>query len=224
MALVVMLMAFALMTVLGAGLLLMTTTEIKVTRNFRSATEALYAADGALAMAMGEVAAQPDWTLLLNGSLRSAFVDGPPGGTRVLPGGGELNLDRLLDEANCGKATTCSEAEMSAITVERPWGPNNPRWQLFAHGRMDDLIQAANSSFYLVVLVGDDSADNDGDPLRDGASRENPGSGVVVLRAEAFGPWSAHNAIEATLARPEPDPAGGAPEPGLRILSWREQR
>lgn len=222
MALVVTLMAMVLLAALGAGLLLMTTTEVKVTRNFRVATEALYAADGALEMAMGEVAAVPDWNLLLNGSVRSAFVDGPPGGLRALPGGGELNLDHLLHEANCKKATACSSAEMSAVTAERPWGPNNPHWQLLAHGPLSNL--AVTSPFYVVVLVGDDPADNDGDPLRDGASLENPGSGVVALRAEAFGPWAAHTVIEATLARPELDPASGATGEGLRILSWREMR
>ena len=52
-----------------------------------------------------------------------------------------------------------------------------------------------------MVLVGDDPSETDGDPLTDGIGGTNPGSGVVALRAEAFGPHGTHRIIEATVAR-----------------------
>jgi hypothetical protein len=74
------------------------------------------------------------------------------------------------------------------------------------------------------VLVGDDPSENDGDPLRDGQTPGNPGAGVIVVRAEAFGPFNVHKVVELTMA----DPAGRAPNApaaghtGARIVSWRE--
>ena len=65
-------------------------------------------------------------------------------------------------------------------------------------------------------MVADDPAENDNDPARDGAvpcggavpvltgdppaPSCNPGSGVLALRAEAFGPRGVHKVIEATIA------------------------
>ena len=72
-------------------------------------------------------------------------------------------------------------------------------------------------------MVGDDALENDGNPLQDGASQDNPGSGVVAMRAEAFGPNGAHTVIEATVARPDESDSGIAPA-GVRVLSWREVR
>ena len=43
-----------------------------------------------------------------------------------------------------------------------------------------------------------------GDPLHDGASAENAGSGVLAVRAEVFGPLATHKIVEATVARIEP--------------------
>jgi hypothetical protein len=64
-----------------------------------------------------------------------------------------------------------------------------------------------NSQYYVVVLVGDDPSDDDNDPLHDGGACDptlqcpNPGTGVLSLRAEAFGPRGAHKVIEMTVAR-----------------------
>ena len=74
--------------------------------------------------------------------------------------------------------------------------------------------RTAVSSFYLVLLVGDDPAENDDQPLVDGGppvTREpaNAGRNMLALRAEAFGPRGAHARVDATLARP-----GG-------LVSWR---
>jgi len=114
--------------------------------------------------------------------------------------------------ANCQKTTTCSAANMQAVTLERPWGLNNPAWQLFAYGKLNDVLPQGgiNSPYYVVVMIGDDPSENDQDPLHDGVTpckvgdpigSCNPGSSVLALRAEAFGPRGSHKVVELTIAR-----------------------
>ena len=76
--------------------------------------------------------------------------------------------------------------------------------------------------FYLAVLVADDPAETDGNPLADGPG---PGFGVVMLRAEAFGPGGTHAAVEQTLARVGADELTDIPDlHGVRVVSWRADR
>jgi hypothetical protein len=202
-ALVTAMMAMLLMTALGLALILTTSSETIIAGNYRNSGEVMYAADAVLERAMDDLLTVSDWNALLDGSVQSAFVDGSPGGTRVLPDGSTLDLTQTLNMANCQKTTACSSSDMDAITTDRPWGPDNPRWQLYAYGRVADLLPtgAIDSSCYVIVMVGDDPSENDGNPLQDGASQTNPGSGVLAMRAEAFGPRGAHKVIELTVAR-----------------------
>jgi Tfp pilus assembly protein PilX len=229
-ALLVAMMAMLMMTVLGIGLVLTTTTETLIAANFRNSVEGLYAADATVERALHELLTVSDWNTLLSGTVRSALVDGPPGGTRTLPGGMLLDLTRVTNVANCAKAT-CSAADLVAVTSDRPWGPNNPVWRLYAYRSFSDMLpgNAVDSSFYVVVMVGDDPSENDGNPLQDGTTpcaagqtgldgSCNPGSGVVALRGEAFGPRGAHRAVDVTVTRSD------TAEPGVRVLSWRAIR
>jgi hypothetical protein len=209
-ALIVALMATMLMTALGVALILTTSTETMITANYRNGQEALYAADAALERAMDDILTVPDWNNLLNGSTQSAFIDGAPSGTRSLPDGTQIDLTQLLNLANCGHVTSCSPSEFAAnLTGSRPWGANNPVWQLYAYNRLDAMVPSGsiNSQYYVVVLVGDDPSDDDNDPFHDGGACAagsqcpNPGLGVLALRAEAFGPRGAHKVIEMTVAR-----------------------
>jgi hypothetical protein len=207
-ALIVALLSMMLMMALGTALILTTTTESKITRNFQNGIEAGYAADAGLERAMDDLLTVPDWNTLLTGATTSAFVDGGVG-TRALADGSQLDLVQLLNMANCSKTSTCSASDLTANTSERPWGANNPRWQLFAYGPLNDMIPTGtiNSPFYVVVMVGDDPSDDDNNPLQDGGTpasgqpSPNPGAGVIALRAEAFGPFGAHKIVEMTIAR-----------------------
>ena len=212
--LVAALLVMVLMGALGAGLILITSSEAMIAANFRDSQEALHAADAAAERAMSDVAAVADWSQLLDGAVRSSFVDGPPSGTRTLPDGSILDLLQVVSLANCHKTTMCSSAEMDAATVDRPWGANNPQWQLYAYGRLEDVLPNTfvDSPYYAVVLVADDPSENDNDPRRDGGAG-NPGAGIVALRAQVFGPRSAHKMVELTLARTS--------RGGIRVLSWR---
>jgi hypothetical protein len=236
-ALLVALMAILLTMALGTALILSAGIESKITRNFRARAEALYAADAALEHTLDEVRAIGDWNAVLSGLLSSAFADGPPNGIRVLADGRPLDLGEVVNLANCRQTAPCSSAAMDAPTAERPWGANNPRWTLFAWGFLTDLLQETGSPFYVVTMVGDDSSENDGDPLLDGSTpctqgqavACNPGTGRIELRAEAFGPFGAHKVLEATISRSDPggreaDYNDGINQTGARILSWREVR
>jgi type IV pilus assembly PilX-like protein len=253
-ALVVALMAMLVMAALGTALILAAAVESKITRNFRNNAQALYAADAVLERSVDELRAIADWNMLLSGSVRSAFADGEPQGVRTLADGRTIDLSGILNDANCRKTSACSNAAMDAITMERPWGPNNPRWQPFAWGPLDRLTSTATVAvpFYVMVMVADDASECDDNPLVDGgamvscpaATKANPGAGVLILRAEAFGPFGAHRVIELTVAQmaavdgneePAPVEAGPGADPtvsynsgngqtGVRILSWREVR
>lgn len=216
MALLIALLALLLMTALGAALVLTTSSETIIAGNFLTSIEALYAADAAAERAIAELGGIADWNAVLGGSLQSAFVDGPPSGRRTIADGSTIDLVEVVNMANCGHVGPCSGAEMDAVTAERPWGANNPRWQLYAYGWLRDTTPAGtiDSAYYVIVLVGDDPAENDGNPLQDGAGTGNPGTGVVAVRAEALGPRGARKVVELTVAR----------QAGPRLLSWREMR
>jgi hypothetical protein len=204
-AMIVALMAMMLMTALGVALVLTTSAETMIAHNFRSGQEALYAADAVLERAMDDILTVPDWNTMLAGTTQSAFIDGPPSGTRTLPDGTNIDLGQLLSLANCGKVTGCSASDLTAnYTGDRPWGANNPVWQLYAYNRLDAMVPSGtiNSQYYVVVMVADDPSETDGDPLHDGVSPStNPGTGVLMLRAEAFGPRGAHKVIQITVAK-----------------------
>lgn len=247
-ALVVALMVTMLLTALGTALVLTTSSETIISASFRNAGEAVYAADAVVERAMDDLLTVSDWNALLNGSVQSAFIDPPPGGQRTLPDGSTLDLAQAINMANCQQTTTCSDGDMNAVTTERPWGANNPRWELYAYGSLSDMLPAdtIDSQYYVILMVGDDPSETDNDPLHDGNSADaNPGTGVLAMRAEAFGPRGAHKVVEVTVARTgttEPerrdtaqgdqdvvnDPRQGhsnsVGQAGVRILSWREVR
>ncbi|MFB3854879.1 MAG: PilX N-terminal domain-containing pilus assembly protein [Vicinamibacterales bacterium] len=202
-ALVLTLMALALLSALGLALVLTTSTETGISGNYRDSREALHAADAGLERAVQDLLTVPDWDRVLAGTTTSGFVDGSPGGVRVLPDGSTLDLSHVVNLANCEKITACTGPEMDASTPERPWGANNPRFQLYAYGPVADLLPTGtiDSKYYVVVMVADDPAETDADPLHDGVALDNPGRGVLTLRAEAFGPGGAHTVVETSIAR-----------------------
>jgi len=251
-AMILALMAMLVMSALGAALLVAAATESRIARNFRNSTEAFYAADAAIEYSVGELQSTADWTALLAGIARSSFADGSPHGRRRLADGTAIDLDRLVNIANCGRFTACPDSAMDAVTPERPWGANNQRWQLFAWGPLGGVMPGAiASSFYVVVLVADDPSECDDNPMIDGGpmvscppgSAANPGAGVLTLRGEAFGPFGSHKVIQVTVARIKIDDGDGQSregvdtgddsavsynsvvgQAGVRILSWRELR
>ena len=203
------------MLALGGALALATMVDTRIVWNYRQSREAFHAADAAIERALSELRSVPDWDILLTGQQRSAFVDGAPG-VRTLADGTTVDLVEATQMVRCGRAS-CSEAHLVATTAGRPWGANNPRWQIYSHGLVRDLLPAGSidSRVYIVVWIADDPAENDGDPFRDGATPDNPGQGVLMALAHGYGPRGARRGVEVTFSRVEQ---------GLRLLSWREVR
>ena len=216
-ALIVTLMAMTLVSTVGAGLILMASTDSMIASNFRAAAEARYAAASIVELARNHLAAVSNWDLVLAGAVRSAFTDGPPSGTRAMTDRASVDLSRVISLARCGRTASCTDAQMNAATIRRPWGANNPRWQPYAFGPFESLTGQERSSaaaLYVLALVGDDGLETDGDPLRDGSGASNPGLDILLIRGEAFSAAGAHAAVEATVGR---EPASGR----VRVFSWR---
>jgi hypothetical protein len=214
-AMIVALMAMSLMMALGLALMLTTTTETKIAGNYRRGSEALYAADAAVERVMQDILTVPNWDDILTGAVTSAFIDGSPTGIRTLADGTKLDLSEATNVVRCGK-TTCTAADLIELTDERPWGANNPVWQLYAYGPLTDMVPTAtiNSDLYVLVWVADDPADSDDDPLHDGGpppgcdpstdatcSAGNIGRGVISMMAQAYGPDGTQRTIQVTLSR-----------------------
>ena len=197
-ALIVAMLIMVLLSALGLSLTMVTATEERVAHSYSSGSESFYAADAALELAVSELALQPDWSRVLDGTVTSSFIDAAAS-SRPWPG---------------GPARTSSDARKP----DRPWGPNNPRWRLFAFGPLSAMSPSGSidSAEYVAVWVGDDPQENDDNPLLDGDESRgpNPGRGVLALRGQAYGK-STLREVEATVAR-----AGG----GVRVVSWRETR
>lgn len=219
-AVIISMMALLLIGALGSALVMGTTIETMISRNFRDGAGALYAAEAAAAHGAGELSAAADWSSVLAGSTRSSWFAGLPESPRQLDDGSSIDLVAIQNLANCGRARACTDAEIAAVDIARPWGANNPRWQLFAYGRLADLL-GLPSRFYVVLFVADDASETDGEPLTDGSGPGNPGSGVLMLRAESFGPGGAHAVVELTVARERGEPDGDPPPGPVRIVTWR---
>ncbi len=199
-AVVAALLIMVLLAALGTALTLLSVAEMRIAGNYRGGQEALYAADAAVALALAGLSSVPDWSLLSAGSVVSPFVDGTPGGVRETAAG-RIDLTQATNVVRCGRVAACSDADLEAVTQDRPWGVSNPRWQLYVYGRLGELfaIDGLDSSVYVIAWV---------------SARPNAGNGVLGVLAHAYGP-GAQRAVEVTVERAEPS---------LRVLSWREVR
>lgn len=170
-ALVLALMAMTVVMALGAALILVTSTEALIARNFWNSREAFYAAEAISELAVAELPSLPNWEEVLDGTRSSRFVDGVPAGPRTVPISAPVNLTEIANLANCEMLSACA-------------GP--PRWRLFAHGPLRDFLpEAADSSFYVVALVASAMS-----------GPEGPG---LTVRGEAYGPRGVHRALELTV-------------------------
>jgi hypothetical protein len=205
-ALLITIMALLLLSALGAALTLTSASETIISAHFRDALESRYAADAVLGRALDETAAMPDWTTVIDGTRQSSWVDGPPSGPRTLSDGTTIDLGQTANLAGCQKSTPCSAADLVAVTADRPWGANNPRWTAFAYGPLQSLLPsgAIDAPQYVIVLAAN-----------------GPAPGLLALRAEAFGPRGAHAVIEVTAGRDYNEDSTQSP---VNVLSWREVR
>ncbi len=207
-ALILVLLARMAISAVATSLAVLVSTESRVAANYRDGIETLYGAEAALHRVVPDLAAEVDLDGVLSGAVVSSWIDGPPG-RRRLPDGTFADLHTLTAIVNCGQSV-CSDADLDERREERPWGPNNPRWQLYAYGQLP-----GDSHVYAVVWIADDPSETDDAPLVDGDGDENPGRGRLSITAHGFGPTGTRRIIEATAVK-----SGQS----LEILSWREIR
>jgi hypothetical protein len=217
-ALIVALLATTLLAAIALALALTTAMDVKIAANQGSSQDVLYAADAGLDRALAELRITANWDAVLQGIQASPCVDGPSGTTRSLGDGTVIRPSDVVNTANCAHPAPCATGEISALSDDRPWGANNPRWTLYAHGPLDQFIARPSngSPAYIIVLVADDQAEIDGDPSIDGEPG-HPGAGVLLVRALAYAASGAHASIEATVFRR--DAAERA-----QVRSWRRLR
>lgn len=242
-ALVSVLIAMLLLSTIGAGLVIVTSADTLIGANVGAASETFYAANAAFERTLAELRIAPDLSALLSGSAPSAFTDGTAGGVRELTDGTRVNLTQAVSLANCSRLAGCSEADMNAGGRDRPWGSRNPRWRLFSYGPFaGSMSGGAQSSWptYVLTFLADDPLETDSDPLRDGvqtSADSNPGAGIILIRAEAYGRRRARRTVEGSVLRRDvsaravweslPESTRGSPPsstPVLQLLAWREVR
>lgn len=209
-ALLIVLLCTTLLMALGGGLAVLATTEVRIAAHFVASLETQFAAEAALEQVLPEVLTAASVNAVLRGEIRSSRVDGDPAGTRLLPDATTLHLAAAAQVERCGRPA-CADGDRAQRTDERPYGPNNPEWQLYASGSLRALLDSdAAPAVYVVVWAGDDPLEGDGDPLTDGSAA---GAGTLALRARAYGRLGTRRGVEAIVSR------DGA---RLRILAWRQ--
>jgi hypothetical protein len=190
---------------IGAAVSIASRTETLIAASFRESRELLYAAEGAVALAIRDLDLAPDWSAVLSGAAASSFTDGASIGSRTLPGGTVLTLC-------CSGGSVTADVQQRAHDG-RDWGADTPQWQIFAWGPSAAWLPAGRiqSPIYVIVWVADDPPDGDGNPAADT-------NGVVELHAQALGVNGGRRVVQVLLERPPASP------PGLRVRSWREIR
>ena len=208
--LVLALVFVVLVSGLAAAVVIVSRTETLVAANFRTAREAMYAAEGVAAQVVRDLGATADWDGVLAAAIPSTFTDGVAIGSRVLPGGDTVTLC-------CGAGSLSGDVQARA-DGGRLWGADTPQWILFAWGPVSAWrpAGAVQSPFYVAAWVSDDPADGDGNPSADN-------NGVLRIHAQALGPQGARRIVEAVVHRPSIG-SPPAPAPGVRLVSWREVR
>jgi hypothetical protein len=178
-ALVITLLATMLLSALGVALVLTTLTETMITANYRTAQEALYAADAGLERSVQDLLRESNWAGVFSGNIKSGFTDG---GGATLPDGTPANLAAF---------TSALQTQADAVYGN---DPNRPVWRLYAHAALSNLVPggAIDSNSYVIVWVADDPGETDGDPTKDS-------NGIAFLHAEGFGEGSARKIVEATV-------------------------
>jgi len=211
-ALILVLLVMMTLSALSMSLAVMVSTESRVAANYRDGIEVSYGAAAALERVLPDLAAAADLNGVLAGVIVSSFIDGPAG-LRRLPDSTFTDLRALTSMVNCGRPV-CRAVDLDEVRDDRPWGRNNPRWQLYAYGP-STVFGTEGVGMYMVIWVADDPSETDMDPFTDGGGPENPGRGRLSITAHAYGQAGTRRIIEATVAKDER---------GMRVLSWREAR
>jgi len=210
-ALLCALVVTALLTTLGASLVVVVVGETLVGAYHRGSQQSLYAADAGVERAIGELRRLSTWQGVPAPASSSGFADFNDGA--LAP---ELADGTILDLA---QLTADRQGESDTFY---PNASDRPQWRLFGHASLDRMIadDAGSAPPYVVVWVADDPDDLDGDPARDS-------NDVVIVRSHAFGVRASSRSVEATIVRRsalDGVAGGGATRSDVSVIVWREVR
>jgi hypothetical protein len=206
-----------LLSAVGGALVLLASTETRIASGEQRRAQARGLAEVLLTRVCQDLMLAPDWSAVLSTGSGATFQDTGPPPTPVRGNVADLaaltlNVQRESDDFN-------------------RWGPDGPRWRLYAFGPAERLFAGAAggagpgpgppgpgttatvasvgevraSAFYVIAWVADDPGEGDGNP---GADRNE----TIQVRAEVFGPLRTRQAILATVRR-----KSGR----LQVVSWR---
>jgi type IV pilus assembly PilX-like protein len=207
-ALLIVLTLTFLFSAIMIGAATVVTIETTVTSRYKDGVEALYIAEGGLAVVLAELRGLPDWTPILGGALSSSASQGMFTGSASIAGGTVF----LCCGARSVFARLLNESASSAVPARRTLA-----WHPYLWSSWNGLAgQPGAGQFFLIALIQDDEEDGD----RDEGTDLN---GVVVVRSEAVRPDGLRRSIEALVAREAGDPGHGIPA-SVRVLRWGEVR
>jgi hypothetical protein len=224
-ALVSVLLISTLVCTIALGLSLVVSVHQLIVRNHYEEARLVAAANAGLELAALKLETA-DWNGVLQGLVQAAGSDGAPSGAREISGGQPIDLSAETNLLNCRSALPCSAPQLGAVTLDRPWGANNPEWQLFLYGPVPTFVPLRfPPAIYLLVWIGDDARETDGDAGIDGGGADEAGRDVLRVHAAAFGRDGGRRAFEAELLRIcRPGAGGPACLPAVRVQSRRDLR
>ena len=192
------LLVTTLISAVGLGLITLAGTERAIAGNHQAGVQLLYAAEAMAERVLVDLKADLRWTEALGGVWRSSFVASTAFAT--------TDWGESID---VGAATADLQDETNAASL---WGPNTPRWVLFASGSLSTLAGGGSRGdpAFLIAWIADDRSEIDANPATDS-------NGIVLVTAQAIGPRGLRRTVQVAVGR------GGAAS-GVRILSWREVR
>ena len=204
-ALFIALMSTLLLTALGLALVMTTMTETMITANYRDGGEAMYAADAGVERAMQDLLTVADWNRILSGARavavhrRSAERHANASG-----GGGTINLTATTNLLNCNKVTTCTRRRDERLHETSGRGRRTTRAGSCSPTRRSTPSSTPapsrrRSTWWSGSPTTSRRIDDDPDDGRPVDAR--PAAGMLLMRAEAFGPDGAHSVIEVTIGR-----------------------
>jgi hypothetical protein len=202
-ALVLALITAALIAAVAGSLIVSTSTDLLITGSYRSSAEAMYAVEAGVERAIGELAAIPDWAVVLAappGNVVASFDDGS--GIAAASDGRRLPVPAL---------TAARQALSNTIYGPAEYGPNSPVWRLFAHATLQRILPPGliSQPGYVLVWVADDGEDTDGDPTKDS-------NGQLLVYGDVYGVSGSRRGLEVAIARATPT--------AIRVLSWKDPR
>ena len=200
-----------LLSAIAAGSAAYVRTEVLIADRFRSSSQALYAAEAALDLAVAELRALPLWTAVSGGSVASRHSRGSFTATHRLPGGGSVELC-------CGRGTMFARLAASSSLSPMTWR-RTLTWRPYLWAPFDSLVRPDRPTGLMIVVFVADLAGTDGI-----TSAEK-----LLLRAEGMDTGGGRRVIEAVVHRDRAGGGEGSDRGGgggrvTRILTWHEVR